>query len=351
MKDPKTIRDDWFRLRSTEKGLHALDLAERIGVSECELLASACGSAAEIAVTRLHAAWPELLKKLPRLGLVKTVTRNAHAVIEVEGTYDNVEFFGSMGQSVSTIDLRIFAQRWAHGFAVREETKRGVSRGLQFFDAAGTAIHKVYLRESSDHAFFDVLVAEHTAVDQSPVQRVDAAPDAPATATDAEVDVAALRTAWLAMTDTHEFFGLLRTFRLARTQALRLAGMALATPVAIESLEKVLFRAAGEGLPIMVFVGNRGIIQIHSGPVVRVKAMGPWINVLDPGFDLHVRTDRIASAWVVRKPTRDGVVTALEIYDGAGEQIALLVGKRKPNAAEDPAWRALVESLAVEVSS
>ena len=343
--DPNWVRNEWLKLRGTERGLHALEMAERVGVSECQLLASACGWTGEISATRLQADWPTFLTKLPKLGLVKTVTRNPHAVIEVEGNYDNVEFFGAMGQSVGTIDLRIFVSRWKHGFAVREETKRGTSRSLQFFDQAGRAIHKLYLREASDHAFFDVLVREHTSHDQGTLQDVTPPDSAAAARPDGEIDVIGLREAWLAMTDTHEFFGLLRRFHLDRTQALRLVGEDLARLVVQGSLEKLLQDAAGKDISIMVFVGNAGVIQIRTGTIARVVAMGPWINVLDPGFDLHVRNDRIETAWVVRKPTSDGVITALELYDRAGEQIALCVGKRKPGQQENEAWRALVEGL------
>ena len=344
--DPDRVRNEWLKLRASEKGVHALEIAERIGVSECQLLASSCGPSDEISATRLAADWPTFLTKLPKLGLVKTVTRNPHAVIEVEGTYDNVEFFGAMGQSVGTIDLRIFVSRWKHGFSVREETKRGTSRSLQFFDPAGRAIHKVYLREASDHDFFDVLVREHTSHDQGTLQVVTPNDSAAAAARpDVEIDVIGLREAWLAMTDTHEFFGLLRRFQLDRTQALRLVGEDLARLVVRGSLEKLLHDAAGKDISIMAFVGNASVIQIRTGTIGRVVGMGPWINVLDPGFDLHVRTDRIATAWVVRKPTSDGVITALELYDSGGEQIALCVGKRKPGQQENEAWRALVEGL------
>lgn len=119
----------------------------------------------------------------------------------------------------------------------------------------------------------------------------------------------------------------------------------LARPVECNSLEKVLYAAAGTDLPFMIFVGNAGIVQIHTGTIQKVAPMGPWINVLDPGFDLHVRTERIQNAWVVRKPTVDGIVTALELYDAEGEQIALLVGKRKPGQQESEAWRKVVENL------
>jgi putative hemin transport protein len=343
--DPDFVRSEWMRLRAAATGKHALEIAETIGVSECQLLATVCEQANEIAATRLSADWPAFLSRLPELGFVKTVTRNPHAVIEVEGTYDKVEFFGAMGQSVGTIDLRIFVSRWKYGFAVREETRRGVSRGLQFFDATGRAIHKVYLRDASDMSFYEKLVRDHTAEDQGTQQAV--APPEPAVSprSDQQIDVAGLREAWLAMTDTHEFFGILRRFQVTRTQALRLIGEELARPVPAGSLEKMLQAVAGTDLPLMVFIGNAGIIQIHTGAIQRVVSKGPWINVLDPGFDMHVRGDRIESAWVVRKPTADGNVTALELYDGAGEQIALFVGKRKPGQQENDGWRTVVEGL------
>ena len=53
----------------------------------------------------------------------------------------------------------------------------------------------------------------------------------------------------------------------------------------------------------------------------------------------------IASAWVVRKATSDGVVTALELFDEKGEVIALLFGKRKPGQPESEGWRGLIATV------
>ncbi|MCP2936632.1 hemin-degrading factor, partial [Salmonella enterica subsp. enterica serovar Typhimurium] len=84
----------------------------------------------------------------------------------------------------------------------------------------------------------------------------------------------------------------------------------------------------------MCFVGNPGMIQIHTGPVHRIEVMGPWLNVLDPGFNLHLRQDLVDQTWIVRKPTADGVVTSVELLDAAGETIALFFGERKPGKPE-----------------
>ena len=50
----------------------------------------------------------------------------------------------------------------------------------------------------------------------------------------------------------------------------------------------------------MVFVGNRGCIQIHSGTVTKLVEAGPWFNVFDSQFNLHLREDKIAEIWVTK---------------------------------------------------
>jgi putative hemin transport protein len=95
----------------------------------------------------------------------------------------------------------------------------------------------------------------------------------------------------------------------------------------------------------MCFVGNRGCIQIHSGPVKSIKPMGPWINVLDETFHLHLRTDHIQEVWAVRKPTKDGHVTSLEAYNAEGEMIIQFFGKRKEGSDERAEWREIMENL------
>ena len=96
----------------------------------------------------------------------------------------------------------------------------------------------------------------------------------------------------------------------------------------------------------MCFVGNRGCIQIHSGPIHNVKPMGPWINILDETFHMHLRTDHIAEFWAVRKPTKDGHVTSLEAYGAEGEMIIQFFGKRHEGSGERSDWRQLIEGSA-----
>lgn len=95
----------------------------------------------------------------------------------------------------------------------------------------------------------------------------------------------------------------------------------------------------------MVFVGSRGCIQIHTGPIDRLKEGRGWYNILDPGFSLHVKEELIDSAWVVRKPTDEGDVHSLEFFDATGDVVCYLFGERKEGWRDRTACRTLVGRL------
>lgn len=334
-------------LRAEKPNLRARDVATALGVSEAALVASEGG-------IRLNTDTESLLHALCEVGRCMALTRNEHCVSEVKGTYGGVQIGPHAGQVIGEhVDLRVFASHWKHAYAVN--TPR---RSIQIFDASGVAVHKVYLEPEGNTATWDAIVDRTAAPFGAAANAggavvgearridlplaIDLVPAKKPEKPDSEIDRDALQRDWDAMQDTHEFFHLLVKHGASRTQALRLAGRGRARPVRNESVDAVL-RAKQY---IMIFVGNRGCIQVWSGTPDNIVMHGPWLNVLDPGFNLHLRADRIATSWVVEKPTRSGVVSSLELFDEAGENIALLFRKRDDRAqAEDPAWGELLESL------
>jgi len=95
----------------------------------------------------------------------------------------------------------------------------------------------------------------------------------------------------------------------------------------------------------MIFVGNRGCIQIHSGLITTLKAMGPWQNVLDPRFNLHLRLDHVAEVWLVEKPTRRGPALSIEAFSADGALILQMFGYRKEGQEDADAFAALTGPL------
>ncbi len=344
-RSPALLRENFLALKA-EKGLRTREAAQQLGVSEGEVIASHVGQRGEASAIRLKGPFPELLPEIGTLGNVMALTRNQSVVHEKVGTYQNLSHQGHMGLALGEeIDLRIFYSHWQHAYALTEETTRGPQRSLQFFGADGGAIHKIFLKPESSLEAWLGLTDKWTHDDQAPGQSVSASSGKNATLLDAEIDVDGLQLAWAGMQDTHEFFGLLKKFKVARTQALRLAGADFAWQVENRAARTMLEAAATAKLAIMAFVGNPGMIQIHTGPVENIKVMDKWLNVLDPGFNLHLREDLIAQSWVVKKPTTEGDVTSLELFDTSGETMVMFFGKRKPGIPELPQWQALAASL------
>lgn len=335
-----SLKERWEALKAENPRLRIRNAAEKLGVSEGELLMTDIGNG----VTRLRNEFAQILLEVEKLGKVMGLTRNDECVHERKGVYLNGDFSNSHAQIFvgEDIDMRIFLSAWASAFAVVD----GDKKSLQFFGKDGFAIHKIYLTKESDAAAFDALAEKYRSDDQRSALTVEAVPAAASERPDAEIDTAGFRQAWLDLKDTHDFFGLLRKYGVSRTQAMRLAPDEYhARKIRNEKVAELLENAAKSGFPVMVFVGNRGNIQIHTGEINRVLWHESWINVMDPDFNLHLDTAGIHETWVVRKPTEDGIVTAVEVFNDKGEIIVQFFGKRKPGLPELAEWQELVKSL------
>lgn len=338
------LKSQWEKLKAENPHLRIRNAAEKLGVSEAELVATQVGET----VTRLRPEFSAILTDVESLGKVMALTRNEECVHERKGIYLNPDFSSPhAGLFVGEdIDLRIFLGHWAKAFAVAEKSEHGDRKSLQFFGKDGLAIHKIYLTKDSNEAAFDALVEKYKSEDQSTAETTIEVPLNIDEKADADIDVAGFQTAWENLKDTHEFFGMLRKFGVTRTQALRLApNENLAKKVEKDVIVKMLEGAAESKLPIMVFTGNRGNIQIHTGLVRKTMWHGDWFNVMDPDFNMHLDMSKIAQTWIVRKPTEDGEVTAIEVFNEMGEIIVQFFGKRKPGIPELKEWKELVAAL------
>ncbi|MFL9842904.1 hemin-degrading factor [Flavobacterium rhizosphaerae] len=339
-----TLKEQWQALKAENPHLRIRNAADTLGISEAELLATQVGEG----VVRLRPEFSAILPEVESLGRVMALTRNDECVHERKGVYVNPDFsspFASLFVG-EDIDLRIFLSHWEKAFAVTEKTEHGERKSLQFFGKDGLAIHKIYLTKDSNDAAFDTLVAKYKSDNQSREEETVEVPFVINEKPDTEIDVEGFQKAWKTLADTHAFFGMLKKYGVTRTQALRLApDEHFAKQVAKESIVKMLEGAAAQKLPIMCFVGNRGNIQIHTGQVHKTVWHNEWFNVLDPDFNLHLNMDKVANVWIVRKPTEDGEVTAVEVFNEMGEIIVQFFGKRKPGIPELQEWRDLVAAL------
>jgi putative hemin transport protein len=333
------LKSKWEALKAENPHVRIRNAAVELGVSEAELLITSIGEG----VTVLKPEFQNILTEVEQLGKVMALTRNDECVHERKGTYLNGDFSSPHAQLFvgEDIDLRIFLSAWKFAFGVVE----GDRKSLQFFGKDGLALHKIYLTKDSNTEAFDAIVEKFKAEDQNAEFTFEAVAPKPAEKPDSEIDAEGFKKSWTELKDTHDFFMMTRKFGVSRTQALRLAPEGYATKIDNAKVVSVLEDASEKSLPIMVFVGNRGLIQIHTGEVKKVLWHQQWFNVMDPDFNLHLDVTKIAEAWIVKKPTEDGEVTAIEVFNKEGDFIVQFFGKRKPGIPELQEWKDLVASL------
>ncbi|MEI4232412.1 hemin-degrading factor [Roseovarius sp. D22-M7] len=334
---PQTIRD----FSAANPKMRTRDQADALGISEAQLVAASCGAG----VVQIDPHPDRVMAAAQKLGEVMALTRNASCVHEKIGRYANYHP-GKHAAMILTpqIDLRIFPAHWCHAFMVETATGSGPRRSLQVFDAAGDAVHKIFLRDGASLAAWDALRLSDALPDQAEI--LDLAPRQPAEAPKSSPDKAeTLRAEWRRMTDTHQFLRLVSKMKMNRLGAYRIAGAPFVRALDPGAVDAMLGRLAETGIAVMIFVGNRGCIQIHSGRVETLKPMGPWQNVMDPGFNLHLRRDHIAEVWAVEKQTRDGPTTSVEAFDAEGGLICQVFGLRKETGDHRAAFAGMVAEL------
>jgi putative hemin transport protein len=335
------LKEKWIEFRAANPKVRIRDAARQMKTSEAEIIAAFSGSS----VLRLQDEFQLLVDRMPELGRVMVLTRNESCVHERKGIFGPLVRHGKqMGVVVGAdIDLRLFFRQWAFAFAVMSDEAAGFKESIQVFDQQGVAVVKIYPEAGSDRKAFERIMRDLAAPEQRTEIALLPAP-APVRYMDDFVDVAAFRADWSQLKDTHDFYPMLQKHGVSRLHALRIAGE-FARRVNNDVVQQLLYQASGGDWEIMIFVANHGNIQIHTGPVKNVVVIPGWINVMDTDFNLHLRLDQIGETWMVCKPTADGNVHSVEVYDGNGEMIVQFFGKRKPGQAEGIHWREWIRGL------
>ncbi len=363
----ETIKNSYQVMRQKNR-MRARDVAQHLNITEGQVLAAHLTEQqtvthiedstpqSAVCVIRLSDYWLPLLQSLESLGSVMALTRNHACVHETIGVYRNISTRHDIGiVQGDVIELRAFFNAWQYCFAVIEpgwvhsESQAESQYSLQFFDESGVAIHKVFMRHGSDLKHFYQIVNEF----RHPVKRVLEFPRptprfAPVACTTENVDVRAFHLAWRSLNDTHEFFGLLTRFSISRIAALRLAEPDFVQSLHLDQIESLLLRASEQKIPLMVFVANRGMLQIYSGMISKVFSQARWLNILDERFNLHLNLDAIHTLWLVKKPTQYGYVSSIEGFDDQGELVVTFFGERELDSPELESWRELTETVARE---
>lgn len=337
-----SLQQQWDSLKANDNSLKSYDVAQQLSVSELELVVSKLDAGVTLLNADIHAQF----RAIESLGEVLAITRN-HSVIHAKvGTYNNLSLHKTMGLAFGEIDLRIFMKQFCYALAVDATLSPRKCASLQFFNGDGIAVHKVFLLPQSNHKAYEELVATFKAPSS---ELAEINPQPPKSLLDSAeqvgLDLPAFEAQWRELKDVHHFMALLKKHHIERVPAYRAINDELALELQPSAFKQALEMACEQGLSIMVFVGSPGLVQIYTGQIHHLGGSEEWFSVMDERFSLHAKLADIDTAWRVRKPSRDGIVTSLEVFNAKGEQLLLLFGEREEGKPEQEKWQQLLENL------
>ena len=155
----------------------------------------------------------------------------------------------------------------AFAFAVRAE--KFVRRGLQFFDASGTAVLKAYLRDESKIEAFDAWIQSWLSTDQS--DTLEVTPTAPQENPHA-----------------HSHTNCSCAHSSEKSQAIEAPA---------ESFKLLLKAAVKSGEPVALSLANdTTLFRVRVPAIKKLTPMAPWFNILDDALHSHLREEAVVQA-------------------------------------------------------
>ncbi|MEL6651691.1 MAG: ChuX/HutX family heme-like substrate-binding protein, partial [Bacteroidota bacterium] len=135
MSEYSSLKARWDALKTEQPRLRIRNAAEKLGVTEVQLLATQCGEN----VIRLRPDFQAILTQVESLGKVMALSRNDSVVHERKGVYLNPSLGNPhVGLFVGEdIDLRIFFKSWDSAFAVTQSVGKPEKPMIRLWQKTG----------------------------------------------------------------------------------------------------------------------------------------------------------------------------------------------------------------------
>ena len=287
----------------------------------------------------LRGNWAKIVDSITSGGAIRASTQSGGVTIEQTGTvYEfDIRGEGTMGSVVQDdLDLRLLFRHWVGGLVHPAHTT------VDFIDATGAVCVSLHAADDSTRNAIEAAANQF----RGPTLDVPVAPIRPSPRNDEDVDRNALLADWRAMQNVHHFEAMLSKHHIGRLQALRLAGPEFARALSTKAFGALLAKLGKDGQEIMVFVANRGMVQIFSGPTDEKKRARNGWEIAHRQTKLYVPDTTLYKIWLVNKPTAAGIITSLEfVHEDNDQSVASIFGRHPHGEAQPSEWLELLETL------
>ena len=256
------LKDNWQALKN-DKNLRIRDAAIKLGVSEAELLSTEIGdSTSYLSIDNYY----EFFKNILKLNKVMFLARNdfvVHEKIVTASSYILKENYITSKNGNRLIDINFNNIKYA--FFQKKKHKKIELKSFQFFDNNGNSIIKIYLKDDN-HNPFDKIATKYKKKYLYELQSKDLAVQN--------------KTNYYTFQDINVFY----KQRQTNSNSYKISS---------QNFRSIIDKVSYYKIKIQIILVSKYIIQYHEDKLIKIVDYGPWYNILDKNFNLHILEKKI----------------------------------------------------------
>tara|TARA_Y100000590_G_scaffold192032_1_gene218378 strand:- start:350 stop:1324 length:975 start_codon:yes stop_codon:yes gene_type:complete len=291
----KKIKKVWLDFKSNEKNkkIRIRDAAKQLGVSEAELLSTEIGSDIYY-LSNLNIKG--LIENILSADKIMSLIRSDIVVHEKNISCDtiNLNNNNSLIFDDGTLLLNFKLDSFKHVFYERKNHNKRELRSFQFFNKAGQSLLKIYLKGHSSKLFDDL--GEKYKVDYGyELQEID----------DSIIKKTKNTLSNIDMYFSKNIYDSIEKRKLSDKKIFR----------------KILEYASEKDFPFQIHALGMDAIQYHRGTVKNILDYGPWINVIDKSFNIHVLENSLYETYLYKFLKNNTYYYSIEFFDKMNQHV------------------------------
>lgn len=280
-----------------------------------------------------------IFKKLSMLGNLSTTLFTGTLTHTVQGKFaDMHNRSNTLMHFHPNIDTRLFTAKWRFVYA----TEQDKIICLNFFSRYGDLVYRVCSTTVEQYPLFKDFISEFTDKDNSTVNITESFTKLKYTKL---IDKQVLTQKWSEMTNVHQASKIFKYHGNDPTAVYTALGENYARKISTEKLIQFFNLIVENKLKIMMFSRNYAAVQCYVGDIPKLAVLGYEINISITDFDFMMDTNKLGDIWLVTKPTENGFVNSISIFDKEDNEVLILTDKRTRGDAENADWLEVIQKI------
>ena len=280
------LKSKWKKFQQDNPKVRIRDAAYQMKVSEAELLSTEIN---ETVSFLLIEDMNEFIKDILKVDKIMLLVRSDYVVHEKTIKTKNVRLVDNQiidldDNGCNILDFNI--DEFEYVFFQKKMHSSRELKSFQFFDKAGMAILKIYLK-GKDLGFFDEIDLKYKKIYNYEMQ------------SDLDINNSKLLESKIKINLPYDTSN----------------STTSCSDISVNSLRLILENASDMKIPVQIHAFGLGTIQYHRDTVRNIVDYGPWVNVIDQKFNLHVLQDGLTRASLVQYQFKDCQQYLINFFD------------------------------------